>query len=113
MKRGEYALATTTREVVQYLDHYSKAALLEMVADLAAAARGHAGDPCTVAEIADCAEPVARGRGDRIVPRDIGARLLQRYLAQRERAEQLAREWAGRAKTDGTIRLDDSKGGQR
>lgn len=99
MKRGTYALATTTHEVVQYLDHYSKAALLEMVADLAAAAHGHAGDPCTVAEVADCAEPVARARGDRVVPRDIGERLRQRYLAQRERADQLAREWAERAQT--------------
>lgn len=65
LKKRAGALATTTPELVRMLDQLSKAALIDIAADLMALAEGYADDPVAPARAMDYIEPVLIARGDR------------------------------------------------
>lgn len=55
-----------TSDVYRWLDHVSKTALIDLVAQNVALIEGHCDEPATIDEIRAHAEPILRLRGDRI-----------------------------------------------
>ena len=65
-KKRAGALATSSPEVVRVLMQLSKAALVDLVAEMIALEQGHGDDPAPVGVILDRIEPVLIVRGDRM-----------------------------------------------
>ena len=66
MKKKAGMLAGAAPELTRYLNQVSKAALIDIVCDLAAGATGSGDEPASLGDLRKYIEPVLHARGDRI-----------------------------------------------